>query len=295
MADFSEKYGEYLQYFEKSLEYRLGLLDANAPQVIKDAMTYAVSGGGKRVRPVLCYSVAEMLGNDKSAVKNLALAIECIHSYSLVHDDLPAMDNDDYRRGKLSTHKKFGEATGILAGDALLNFAFETILSELPEEKSLKGYLEAAAVIADYAGYSGMIGGQILDLENENNESFTEKELYGIYLNKTAKLISAPILAASCVSGKKYYEELKEYGYNIGILFQITDDIMDECGTLEQIGKTPHKDDAENKLTSIKVFGLEGARERAFEHYEKAKKIIERIDKIGFLTEFTDKIYNRKK
>lgn len=292
MSNFSLKYDEYLSYFEKSLENRLNALSADAPQVIKDAMRYAVCGGGKRVRPVLCYAVCEMLGGNKTAVKNLALAIEFIHSYSLVHDDLPAMDNDDYRRGKLSTHKKFGEATGILAGDALLNFAFETLFSE---ENVSKGYLDAAGLIAEYAGYSGMIGGQILDLENENSEIAAEKELYDIYLNKTAKLILAPILAASCVNGKKYYSELKEYGYNIGILFQITDDIMDACGTLEEIGKTPHKDDAENKLTSIRIFGLEGAKEKAFAHYSKAKSIIEKIDGTGFLTEFTDNLFKRNK
>lgn len=295
MTDFSLKYDEYLNFFEESLENRLNALSVAAPQVIKDAMRYAVCGGGKRVRPVLCYAVCEMLGRDKSAVKNLALAIEFIHSYSLVHDDLPAMDNDDYRRGKLSTHKKFGESTGILAGDALLNFAFETIFSDMSEGNASKGYIAAAALIAEYAGYSGMVGGQILDLENENGEFVTEKALYDIYLNKTAKLISAPILAASCVNEKKRYSELKEYGYNIGILFQITDDIMDACGTLEEIGKTPRKDDAENKLTSIKVFGLKGAKERAFEHYIKAKNIIEKIDGIGFLTEFTDKLYKRNK
>ena len=294
MVDFSRKYDEYLHFFNDSLIERLNSLDFTAPQVIKDAMRYAVSDGGKRVRPVLCYATCEMLEKDKSVVKNLALAIEFIHSYSLVHDDLPAMDNDDYRRGKLSTHKKFGEATGILAGDALLNFAFETILSDLPKENLLKGYLNAAALIAEYAGYGGMIGGQILDLQNENNSSPTERELYDIYLNKTAKLISAPILAASRVNGDKYYEELKEYGYNFGIFFQITDDILDECGTLEQTGKTPHKDDAENKLTAIKIFGIEGAKQKAFTHYLKAKNIIEKIDGEGFLTEFTDRIYNRK-
>ena len=185
MADFSLKYDEYLRFFEKSLENRLNALSTEAPQVIKDAMRYAVCGGGKRVRPVLCYAVCEMLGGEKSTVKNLALAIEFIHSYSLVHDDLPAMDNDDYRRGKLSTHKKFGEATGILAGDALLNFAFETLLSDLPDNDVSKGYLDAAAIIAEYAGYSGMIGGQVLDLENENSDIATEKELYDIYLNRS--------------------------------------------------------------------------------------------------------------
>ena len=139
-----------------------------------------------------------------------------------------------------------------------------------------------------------MIGGQVLDLENENNPAATEQALYDIYLNKTAKLISAPILAASLLSGKKYYDELKEYGYHLGILFQITDDIMDVCGTLEKIGKTPHKDADENKLTSVSVLGLEGAQKRATEHYLQAKNAIEKIDGIGFLTQFTDKMYNRK-
>ena len=130
MLDFNAKYDEYLRFFELSLNKRLAALDINAPEKIKTAMRYAVEGGGKRVRPVLCYSTCETLGMEFSKAENLALAIEFIHSYSLVHDDLPAMDNDDYRRGKLSTHKKFGEAIGVLAGDALLNFAFETLLSE---------------------------------------------------------------------------------------------------------------------------------------------------------------------
>lgn len=291
MLDFASKYDEYLRFFEISLENRLNNFDIAAPETIKDAMRYAVTDGGKRVRPVLCYSVCEMLGGDIAKVKNLALAIEFIHSYSLVHDDLPAMDNDDYRRGKLSTHKKFGEATGVLAGDALLNFAFETVLSETEFSRN---YLEAASLIAEYAGYGGMIGGQILDLKNEKNPAATEKDLYEIYYNKTAKLIVAPILAASLVNDKKYYAELKEYGYNLGILFQITDDIMDVCGSFEKIGKTPHKDAEENKLTSVAIFGLSGAEEKAREHYLKARNIVEKIDKIGFLTEFTDKIYNRK-
>ena len=292
MFDFAEKYDEYLRYFDSCLKNRFDALNKDAPETIKQAMRYAVENGGKRVRPILCYSACEMLGKDKSAVKNLALAIEFIHSYSLVHDDLPAMDNDDFRRGRPSTHKMFGEAAGILAGDALLNFAFETMLSE---ENATKEYVAAMSVIAEYAGYCGMVGGQVLDLENENNPTATEKDLYAVYLNKTAKLISAPILAASIVNGGKYYVEMKEYGYNLGILFQITDDIMDACGTFEQIGKTPHKDDAENKLTAVGIFGLEGAADRAKKHYSIAKTIIEKIDGSGFLTAFTDKIYQRNK
>lgn len=291
MPNFDVKYKEYLRYFEDCLKDRLNSLNSSAPDTIKQAMEYAVAGGGKRVRPVLCFAVCEMLGGKINEVKEAALAIEFIHSYSLVHDDLPAMDNDDFRRGKFSTHKQFGEAIGILAGDALLNFAFETIFSA---ENLTDGYFKAARLIAEYAGYSGMIGGQVLDLRNENNDGAGEKELYEVYLNKTAKLISAPILAASLITGGKLFDALKEFGYHLGILFQITDDIMDECGTMEKIGKTPHKDEAENKLTSIKVFGLEGAKKLAEKHYLTAKNIISQIDGVGFLTEFTDKMYLRK-
>lgn len=291
MPNFDVKYKEYLRYFEDSLKTRLSSLSVSAPETIKQAMEYAVAGGGKRVRPVLCFAVCEMLGGNLDEVKEIALAIEFIHSYSLVHDDLPAMDNDDFRRGKFSTHKKFGEAIGILAGDALLNFAFETVFSA---NEFTDGYLKAARLLAEYAGYSGMIGGQVSDLANEDNENAAEKNLYDIYLNKTAKLISASILAASLIRGGKFYKELKEFGYHLGILFQITDDIMDECGTIEQIGKTPHKDDAENKLTSIKIFGLDGAKKLAEKHYLSAKSIIGKIDNAGFLTEFTDKMYLRR-
>ncbi|MBP5466023.1 MAG: polyprenyl synthetase family protein, partial [Clostridia bacterium] len=184
MPDFDVKYGEYLRYFEDCLKRRLNCLSESAPETIKAAMKYAVIGGGKRVRPVLCFAVYEMLGGNFSEMKELALAIEFIHSYSLVHDDLPAMDNDDYRRGKFSTHKKFGEATGILAGDALLNFAFETVFSA---NDFTDGYVKAARLIADYSGYNGMIGGQVSDIENEKNQTAGEKDLYDIYLNKTAK------------------------------------------------------------------------------------------------------------
>ena len=204
-ADFNALYEEYLHFFENSLKERLSSLDNDAPSIIKEAMAYAVDGGGKRVRPILCYAACEMLGGDKNDVKELALALEFIHSYSLVHDDLPAMDDDDYRRGKLSTHKKFGEALGILAGDALLNFAFETIFSK---KYISENYFDAARLISEYAGYGGMIGGQVADLYNEKNPNATDKDLYFIYLNKTAKLISAPLLAASCVCNKKYFDEL---------------------------------------------------------------------------------------
>lgn len=290
--DYNFKYNNYLEVFNKYLDQVLTSLDSCAPDIITNSMKYAVEGGGKRIRPVMCLAAAELLGVDFDRVKRYALAVELIHSYSLVHDDLPAMDNDDYRRGKLSTHKKFGEAYGILAGDALLNFAFELCLSE---ENFSPLDVNAMRILADYAGYKGMIAGQVLDLSNEKNNSVNENTLFDIYYNKTAKLIIAPLLIASILSGGRYYSELEEFGYNLGIMFQITDDIMDEEGQLESIGKTPHKDKETGKYTSIKVFGLDGAKDKAKQCYNNCIDILSLIPNSEFFKLFTQKMYDRKK
>ena len=207
MLNYKENYNRYYEIFNGYLLEVLSSLDKSAPKTIIDAMTYAVQNGGKRVRPILCLATAELLNIPFEKVKEFSVALECIHSYSLVHDDLPAMDNDDYRRGKLSTHKKFGEANGILAGDALLNFAFELCLNknnfDLLDVKALN-------VLATCAGYRGMIAGQVLDLENEESCEYNQKILYSIYENKTAKLLTAPMLIASELSGGKYYEQFKD-------------------------------------------------------------------------------------
>jgi len=290
MLNFKEKFAEYVDFFNVELEKLTNDFKNKYPPILADAMAYAVSGGGKRVRPVLCFATAEMLDVDVKSVLEFALAIECIHSYSLVHDDLPAMDNDDYRRGKLSTHKKYGEAFGILAGDGLLNLAFEICLNK-------KGLtiqdVEAIKIIGDYAGSNGMIKGQVLDLGNENNE-ISKELLFEIIDNKTSKLITCPILCASVVSGNRYFDELKSFGLHLGRLFQIVDDIMDEEGDLQTIGKTPHKDKDDDKLTSIKVFGLEGAKIMAKEEYLQCKNILKLIPNSEFLSDFTDLMYIRK-
>lgn len=288
--NIDSKYAEYVSYFESTLNVCLQALDETAPRVIRDAMKYAVADGGKRVRPVLCYAASEALGLKKEDVKELALAVEFIHSYSLVHDDLPAMDNDDYRRGKFSTHKQFGEAFGILAGDALLNYAYEICLKA---ENFDEAHARALYAIAKCAGYSGMIAGQVLDLDGEKLDTADEKTLYAVYENKTSKLLTAPLLAASELCGGAYRKEFEEYGTNLGITFQITDDFMDADGSFDHIGKTPNKDERENKLTSIKVFGREGAKARAKMHYKLAKKAIESVPDSEFLSEFLDKLYKR--
>ena len=200
------------------------------------------------------------------------------------------MDNDDYRRGKFSTHKKFGEANAILCGDALLNLAAEIAL-ENPNIS--KEYLNAVRTLFNYSGYNGMILGQVLDLSYERKE-LSEKELYDVIENKTGKLISAPIIMASRLAGDKYLEILKEYSYNIGILFQIIDDVIDQEGTIETIGKTPNKDAEADKLTSVKVLGLKGAKERAKKHYTDALNCLKKIENVEFLISLTDMLFNRK-
>ncbi len=288
--NYKEQYNHYLKIFENELN--IAVESINAPDILKESMKYAILDGGKRVRPVLALSTADMLDIELSTVLPFAVAIECIHSYSLVHDDLPSMDNDDYRRGKLSTHKKFGEAQGILAGDALLNFAFEYVLNKsnftINDGKAL-------GLLAKFSGCSGMVGGQVLDLSNENNDDVSEKVLYQIYENKTAKLIMAPILIASILCDNKHFDSLREYGLNLGYLFQLSDDILDVEGTIEEIGKTPNKDADSNKLSAIKVFGLEGAKQRKLLHYNKCIEQLNKIENNQFLLALTKNMYERTK
>ncbi len=292
VTDYNQIYNHYLGVFNAHLEKVYANLSQTAPRTITSAMKYAVEGGGKRIRPVLCLATADILDIPFEKVLNYAVAIETIHSYSLVHDDLPAMDNDDYRRGKLSTHKKYGEANGILAGDALLTFAFELCL----DKEDFNAYdAKALSILAKFAGYSGMVAGQVLDLENENNELADQSVLYDIYQNKTAKLIMAPLLISSIFADGRNFDSLSEYGYNLGVLFQIVDDIMDVEGQFDSIGKTPNKDEKVNKLTSIKLWGLDGAKKRAEEHYLKCKTAINSIDGAEFLLSFADAMYVRRK
>lgn len=288
--NYNKKFAYYREIFDTYLKEANENLDSAATTIVK-AMRYAVENGGKRVRPVLCLAANDALGGTVEKVKAYAVAIEYIHSYSLVHDDLPAMDNDDYRRGKLSTHKKFGEGIGILAGDALLNTAFEIMLNVDNVDKS---DIEAMQIVANYAGYSGMIAGQTLDLENEKASTFDKKTLYSIYDNKTSKLLTAPLLVASVKNNRKYYDELKKFGFELGATFQIIDDILDEESDISVLGKTPHKDKSSGKCTSVALFGLDGAKKKAREHYENCLDSISCCDNFEFIRSFAKKIYERK-
>ena len=253
MNNFDLRYDEYRSYFEKELK-KLCEDIKTVPPVLGESMLYSLMLGGKRIRPVLMYAVGEVLGVSKESLTPFACALEMIHTYSLIHDDLPEMDNDDFRRGKPSNHKKYGQANAVLAGDGLLNTAFSILLGECYKGRD---YVSASKYICDCAGIYGMIAGQSADIQHENDGNPTVEVLEYIYEHKTAKLITAAVTVPSILCGGKEYSELKRFGEKLGYMFQLTDDILDEEGSFEKLGKTTGKDNTENKLTAIKIYGLQ--------------------------------------
>lgn len=253
-----------------SIEYQLNKL--KYPDIIADGMRYSVLNGGKRLRPILLLMVLELFGKKIELGLAIAVAIEMIHSYSLVHDDLPALDNDDYRRGKLTTHKKFGEAEAILIGDALLTHSFSVVADETRDISSDK-IVKIIGMISRYAGISGMIGGQIIDLESEKKRVSLETLKY-IHENKTGKLIKLPIEIGAIISDAtdEEYKALEKYAEGIGLAFQIKDDILDIEGDFEKIGKPVGSDLELEKTTYPSIFGVAKSKEILKEVISDAKK-----------------------
>src|ERR1700694_4912378 len=239
------------------------------PPSIHRAMRYSVQAGGKRVRPILCLESARIFSEDLNPVLSIACALEFIHTYSLIHDDLPALDNDDLRRGKPTCHKKFGEATAILAGDALLTLAFKTI-SASPVE-STRGIAMVTEVATAAGTVKGMVGGQVADLEAEGKR-VAPKMLEFIHRSKTAALIRASVTAgALCAgAGTEDVARLRKFGENIGWAFQVTDDILDVEESSAALGKTAGKDMAQQKATYPAVYGLERSHQIANDLATKA-------------------------
>lgn len=291
MTDFNLLYDEYLAEFNAYAEAYAAKLQTK-PSVLAESIQYSLLNGGKRVRPVLMLACADVLNVPKEDVLPFALALEMIHTYSLVHDDLPAMDNDDFRRGKPSNHKQFGEANAILAGDGLLNEAYAICFKEC-----LKGekYVLAAQFLNECAGIYGMIEGQSADLYYTNfQEEINEEELQYIYEHKTGKLLLAPVAIASILSGNKYYLPLQQFGKLLGQLFQMTDDILDVTGDFASLGKSIGKDDKENKLTCIRLYGLEGAKIRAEGCAKDCRAVLEGVDgNTQFLNDLVHYVLNR--
>lgn len=273
MKDFQVYLKEKTNFFETELKKELQEL--SYPETIAKGMEYAVLNGGKRLRPFLLFATLELLNEDINKGVKSAIALEMIHSYSLVHDDLPALDNDDYRRGKLTTHKVFGEAEGILIGDSLLTYAFYVLSQKNLELLSSEQIVNIISKTSEYAGINGMIGGQMIDIESENKKIDLETLKY-IHSHKTGKLIKLPIEIACIIANveKDKKEVLEEYADLIGLAFQVKDDILDVEGTFEDLGKPVGSDVDLHKATYPSILGMEESKKILNNTVEKAKEII---------------------
>jgi geranylgeranyl diphosphate synthase type II len=238
--------------------------DETPPPIVHRAMRYSVMAGGKRLRPILVIAGAEAAGAGADLVMPTACALELIHTYSLIHDDLPAMDDDDYRRGRPTSHKVFGEALAILAGDALLTLAFQLMARNVERGGDPRVVCDVLAEIAEAAGTGGMVGGQVVDIESEG-VAVSPATLDYIHTHKTAALIRASLRAGAMLAGAKpdVLAAITAAGERLGLAFQIVDDILDVEGSLEQLGKTAGSDERKQKATYPAVHGLEASRARA--------------------------------
>ena len=297
MNDFQVYLKEKTNFFETELKKELQEL--SYPETIAKGMEYAVLNGGKRLRPFLLFATLELLNENINKGVKSAIALEMIHSYSLVHDDLPALDNDDYRRGKLTTHKVFGEAEGILIGDSLLTYAFYVLSQKNLEFLSSEQIVNIISKTSEYAGINGMIGGQMIDIQSENKKIDFETLKY-IHSHKTGKLIKLPIEIACIIANveKDKKEVLEEYANLIGLAFQVKDDILDVEGTFEELGKPVGSDVDLHKATYPSILGMEESKKNLNDTVEKAKEIIKNKfgeEKGKNLISLADFIKNRNK
>ena len=262
-------------------EYIGGLRFTDEPRLagLEEAMRYSMLAGGKRVRPTLCMEVAWVCGTDPSRVLPSAAAIELIHTYSLIHDDLPAMDDDDFRRGRPTAHKKFGEATAILAGDAFFGEALTLIT--VRQEGSCEQVLEVVRELADSTGVNGMVGGQIMDMDQTGVGVGVDLEtLYMIHKYKTGALIKSSARIGAILAGAREDEQaaVSEYASELGLCFQIVDDVLNATSTSDTLGKSAGSDAEQGKATFVGAYGLEGARQEADRVLEKALSALDRLD-----------------
>ena len=249
--------------------------ETTEPVTIHRAMRYSVLAPGKRLRPILVIAGAEAVGGQADAVLDTACALELIHAYSLIHDDLPAMDDDDYRRGRLTSHKAFGEAMAILAGDALLTLAFRLAATNAARVAPAALVGAVVAEIADAAGTDGMVGGQVVDIESEG-KSISPEMLDYIHLHKTAALIRAALRVGALLAGApaEHVEAISRAGQALGLAFQIVDDILDVEGSLAELGKSAGSDERKKKATYPSLHGLPASKQRARELTEETKRLL---------------------
>lgn len=267
--------------------------------IVKEAMNYSVNAGGKRLRPMLMEEVYRLFGGQEELIEPFMVAQEMIHTYSLVHDDLPCMDNDEYRRGRKTTHVVYGEGMAVLAGDALLNYAFETASRAFDMTQDLRHVAEAIKILAKKAGIHGMIGGQTADIlaEGYESEKVTKELLLYIHENKTAALIQSSMMIGAILAGatKEQITNIEKIGYNIGIAFQIQDDILDIEGSFEELGKPIGSDQKNDKVTYVTLMGLEKAKEDVAALSEEAVALLRDLPyQNTFLEELILNLIHRK-
>lgn len=279
-----------IEKVDKALEE---YMDIQYPEDIFKSMKYTVTLPGKRLRPVMCLEACRIFGGNMEDAMPVACAIEMLHAQSLIHDDLPCMDNDDFRRGKPSNHKVFGEAIAVLAGDALLSYGPQLIIEKtknIPAERVLRILNEYTKI----AGAYGLIAGQVADIESEGKGIKDAETLDFIHTHKTADLFRLALKAGAIVAGagEKELEDMDNLAQKFGIAFQIYDDILDEISTFEELGKTVGKDKASDKLTYVSLYGLDISREKLYSLFEEVYAIINRYDS-DILRSIVDKMKSK--
>lgn len=298
-SQFMEELQQKVEHINNVLEKFLPV-EEGQQRIIFEAMNYSVRAGGKRLRPILMEETYHMFGGSSAVIEPFMAAIEMIHTYSLVHDDLPAMDNDEYRRGKKTTHAVYGEAMGILAGDALLNLAYETAAKAFDMEVADTRVARAFAVLAKKAGVYGMVGGQVVDVESEKSDdcSITREKLDFIYRLKTGALIESSMKIGAILAGASSDEvsRVEQIAAKLGLAFQIQDDVLDVTSTLEVLGKPVGSDEKNNKATYVTFEGLD----KAVSDVERiSKEAEEQLDDLGyddaFLKELFEYLIHREK
>lgn len=298
-SQFMEELQQKVEHINNVLEKFLPV-EEGQQRIIFEAMNYSVRAGGKRLRPILMEETYHMFGGSSAVIEPFMAAIEMIHTYSLVHDDLPAMDNDEYRRGKKTTHAVYGEAMGILAGDALLNLAYETAAKAFDMEVADTRVARAFAVLAKKAGVYGMVGGQVVDVESEKSDDcpITREKLDFIYRLKTGALIESSMMIGAILAGASSDEvsRVEQIAAKLGLAFQIQDDVLDVTSTLEVLGKPVGSDEKNNKATYVTFEGLD----KAVSDVERiSKEAEEQLDDLGyddaFLNELFEYLIHREK
>ncbi|WP_156352438.1 polyprenyl synthetase family protein [Blautia glucerasea] len=266
-------------------------------KTMAEAMNYSMCAGGKRLRPILLLESLRLFGGDENLAEPFMAGIEMIHTHSLVHDDLPAIDNDDYRRGRLTTHKVYGEAMGVLGGAALLNYAYETMLRAFDLTSQKEPVIQAVRIMAEKTGIRGMLGGQSVDVENDG-KPITREMLDYIYRHKTSALIEAPMMTGAVLGGAEEEElaAVERAAADIGLAFQIRDDILDVTATSEELGKPVHSDEKNNKITYVTLFGIQEASRQVEELSQRAVSTLDKLNrKNEFLTALIYEMVSRRK